>query len=176
MAYDFENFKNDAVSKPRNKAWSNWWKAANPGDKVSGYIRDVFYRAAEKNPDGTIAFQAARGITLEQTDGEMVNVSIKRIPFILADTDEFRLNDPLTVTFDKVLPPRQKGYKGAKQFSFYGKTQPENAAEKTVKELDAIDMAAQGVKEAADAAAEAAVDKEFNEMGAAATTTVPAAV
>lgn len=162
MAYDFENYGKDKVSKPRNEAWSNWAKFEKVGDKVQGFIRDVFYRAEDKNPDGTTAFQAARGITLEQPDGTLINVSIKRIPFVLSATDKARLGDPLTVEFTKQLPPRQKGYKGAKQFEFYTRNIDETAGQKTVAELDAEDMAAQGVKEAA----AAAVDKEFEETGA----------
>ena len=44
MAYDFDKFQEDAITLPRNKARSNWAKFENPGDKVSGFIRDVFYR------------------------------------------------------------------------------------------------------------------------------------
>jgi len=151
MGYDFENYQQNAITQPRNKAWSNWAKFETVGDKVQGFIRDVFYRA----PEGE--FKAARGITLEQPNGELINVAIKRIPFILQGTDKLRLGDPLTVVFEKQLPPKQKGYKGAKQFGFYGKSLEENAGNKTVAELDAEDMKLQGV-------AEEAANKELDEF------------
>jgi hypothetical protein len=134
-----------ALDRPRDKAWSNWAKFEDEGDKVSGYIRDVFHRAEEKSPDGKIAFQAQRGITLEQPNGDLINVAIKRMAFVLAKTDALRLGDPLTIEYEKTLAPRQKGYKGAKQFAFYGKNLEENADNKTVKQLEEEDMNAQAV-------------------------------
>lgn len=144
MAYDFEGYKKDAITQPRNKAWSNWAKFEKVGDKVSGYIRDVFHREAEGE------FKASRGITLEQPDGVFVNVAIKRIPFILAGTDSLKLGDPLTVVFENQMAPKTKGHKGAKNFGFYGKNLEENAANKTVAELDKEDAQKQGVSQATD--------------------------
>lgn len=132
---DFDNYENDALTKPRDLAWTNWAKFENEGDKVQGYIRDVFYRKAEGE------FKEQRGLTLEQPNGELINVAIKRISFILAKTDNLRLGDPLTIVFEKSLAPRQKGYKGAKQFAYYGKNLEENAGNKTVAELEREDMA-----------------------------------
>lgn len=132
--YDFKDYQKDSLTLPRDKAWSNWAKFEKEGDSVQGYIRDVFYRA----PEGE--FKEQRGITLEQSSGEFINIGIKCIPFILAKTDTLRLNDPLTVVFDKSLAPRQKGYKGAKQFSFYGANLKQNEGNKTVKELYELDL------------------------------------
>lgn len=139
MTYDFNAFEKDAITLPRNLAWKNWAKFEKVGDKVQGYIRDVFYRAA----DGM--FKEARGITLEQPNGELINVSIKRLPFILSDTNNLRLGDPLTVVFHEELPPTTKGYKPIKNFKFYGANIAETASNKTVAELEKIDMESQAV-------------------------------
>lgn len=137
-AYDFGKFEQDTLTKPRDKAWQNWAKFEKEGDSVQGYIRDVFYRKEEGE------FKAQRGITLEQQNGELINVGIKRIPFILQKTDTLRLNDPLTIVFEKSLEPKQKGYKGAKQFAFYGKNLEANLSNPTVLQLDEEDMARGG--------------------------------
>lgn len=134
MSYDFNDYKKDAMDRPSSKAWSNWAKFKNKGDKVSGYIRDVFYRKAEG------AFKDARGITLEQPDGSLINVSIRRLDFILSKTNNLHIGDPLTIVFEDEIPAKMAGYNATKQYGFYGKNLPENAAGKTVAELEAIDM------------------------------------
>ena len=134
MAYDFGSFEKDALTKPRDKAWDNWAKFEKVGDKVQGYIRDVFFRKAEGE------FQDQRGITLEQPDGTLVNVGIKRVSFVLAKTDNLRLGDPMTMILEKEIPPRVKGYSPTKQFGFYGKNLEENLTNKTVKELENEDI------------------------------------
>ncbi len=134
MTYDFANVKGDALDRPSSKAWSNWASFEKVGDKAQGYIRDVFYREAEG------IYKEARGITLEQPDGTLINVSIKRFDFILEKTNTLRLGDPLTVIFEAELPPKKAGYNPTKQFGFYGKNLPENAANKTVLELENEDM------------------------------------
>lgn len=133
----FDNYENDTLTRPRDIAWEHWWKSEKVGDKVQGYIRDVFYRSAEGQ------FKEQRGITLEQPNGELINVAIKRIPFLLAKTDALRLGDPLTMVFEKQLPPKTKGYKGVKVYTFYGKNLDSTVGSKTVKELDLEDMALQ---------------------------------
>lgn len=125
----------ESLQRPRNIAFSNWFKAEKVGDTVQGYIVDVFYRPQEAK------FKPARGITLKQTNGEFINVSIKRLPFVLALTDDLHLGDPLKVVFEKELTPKVNGYSPTKQFAYYGKKLPENAGNKTVRELDAEDMA-----------------------------------
>lgn len=135
MAYDFGQFKEDALTKPRDKAWENWAKFEAVGSMVQGFIRDVFFRASEGQ------FAEQRGLTLEQADGTLVNVGIKHIDFVLAKTDRLRLNDPVTIVFEKEIPPSVKGYSPTKQFAFYGKNLPENASQKTVAELEAEDRA-----------------------------------
>jgi hypothetical protein len=133
MSYDFNDYKKDATDRPSSKAWGNWKKFEKVGDSVQGYIRDVFYRPAEG------IYKEARGITLEQPDGSLINVSIKRYDFILAKTDRLRLGDPLTMVFEEELPAKKPGFNKTKQFGFYGKNLPENAGNKTVAELDALD-------------------------------------
>lgn len=135
MPYDFKNFEKDTLTRPRDKAWSNWAKFEKVGDKVQGYIRDAFYRPAEG------MYKEQRGITLEQTDGTFVNVAIKRLPFILAKTNDLRLGDPLTVVFAREIPSATKGFSPTKELDFFGKNLPENAGNPTVKELDDKDRA-----------------------------------
>lgn len=138
--YDFGNYKKDAVTKPRDIAWSNWKKFDKVGDVVQGFIRDAFYRKAEG------MFKAQRGITLEQPDGTLINVGIKRFPFVLAGTDDFRIGDPLTIEFTEEKPAATKGFSPTKIFSFYGRKLPENTG-KTIRELDREDMLAGGTSE-----------------------------
>lgn len=158
MAYDFKNAKDDTLTKPRDKAWDNWAKLEKVGDSVQGYIRDVFAREAEGD------FKEQRGITLEQPNGELINVGIKRIDFVLSKTDGLKLGDPLTIELEKETPHAQKGYSAIKIFGFYGKNLPENAGNKTVKELDIED---QGIEQKT----EEELDAEFNGEPAAETKT-----
>ena len=144
VTYDFNNFKGDALERPRDKAWSNWASFKQVGDKVGGYIRDVFFRPA------TGVFSDQRGITLEQIDGTLINVGIKEIDFILAKTDGLRLGDPLTVVFDEEKPSATKGGYATKIYGFYGKNLPENEGNKTVKELEAEDRAKGGTMTSTD--------------------------
>lgn len=136
MTYDFENYKKDSLSKPRNMAWKNWAKFEKVGDKVQGFIRDVFYRPAEGQ------FQENRGITIEQKDGVLINVGVKRLTFILVDTDSLRIGDPLTVELTELKKSETKGFSATKIFSYYGKNIVEDG--KTVKELESDDMKAGG--------------------------------
>lgn len=147
--YDFSKAKEDALTKPRDLAWDNWAKFENIGDSVQGYIRDVFYREAEGD------FKEQRGITLEQPDGTFINVGIKRIDFVLAKTNDLRLGDPLTIELEKETPNQDKRLNPIKIFGFYGKNLDENLNNKTVRELEAIDM---GITEEVKAKA----DAEFN--------------
>jgi len=151
--YDFNNFEKDALTKPRDLAWDNWWKAEKVGDMVQGYIRDVFYRAAEGK------FKDQRGVTLEQQNGEMINVGIKRLSFVLDKTDNLRLGDPLTVKFESEIPAREKGLSATKVIAFYGTKLPANDGNKTVKELDSESMAEGGA-----AAPASEVDKAFDSI------------
>lgn len=139
--YNFDNFKKDALTKPRDLAWENWFKMEKVGAMVQGYIADVFYRAAEGQ------YKAQRGITLKQADGKYINVAIKRLSFILNKTNALHIGDPLTIEFSEELPAATKGFSKTKVMSFYGAILPENAGSKTVLELDNEDRIAQGVKE-----------------------------
>ncbi len=156
MSYDFGSFKQDATDRPSSKAWSNWAKFEKVGDKAQGYIRDVFFRKEEG------IYKAARGITLEQPDGSLINVSIKRHDFILQKTNGLRLGDPLTVVLEAELPAKKAGYNATKQYGFYGKNLDENKNNKTVAELEMIDM---GIAQSSTPAEEAAADKQFEALG-----------
>ena len=156
MVYDFGgDIKKDALDRPSSKAWSNWAKFEKIGDKAQGYIRDVFFRPAEG------IYKEARGITLEQPDGVLVNVSIKRHDFILDKTNGLRLGDPLTVILEAELPPKKTGHNPTKQYGFYGKNLPENAGNKTVLELENEDL---GI-ETAKVAEEKKSDDDFAGVG-----------
>lgn len=134
QAYDFNNFQQDALTRPRDKAWENWQKWPTIGTMVQGFIRDVFFKA-----DDTEKGKDQRCLTLEQPDGTLINVGIKHIDFVLAKTDNLRLNDPVTIVYAKDIPPTVKSNSPTKQFEFYGKNLPENANEKTVAQLEAED-------------------------------------
>ncbi len=140
MSYNFDDYKKDGLTKPRDLAWNNWMKFDKVGDKVQGYIRDAFYRKAEG------LFKEQRGITIEQTDGTLINVGIKRIPFILEKTDNMRIGDPLTIVFESELPAKTKGFSPTKVFAFYGTSLPENASNPTVKESDDASQREEGLE------------------------------
>lgn len=153
--YDFGDFKKDTTDRPMNKAWGAWWKREKVGDKVQGYIRDAGFRKAEG------IYKESRVITLEQPDGSLVNVSIKRLDFILSKTNGLRIGDPLTVVFEEEQPSKKAGYNATKIDGFYGKNLPQNAGNKTVAEMELIDMGLGAkTKEEDDAA-----DKEFAGAG-----------
>lgn len=131
---DFNNLQ--SITKPRDKAWENWSKFTNVGDSYQGFIRDVFFKK------GSGDFPDQRVLTLEQPDGEFVNVGIKYVDFVLEKTNDLRLNDPVKIVFAKELQPQVKGHNPTKQFEFYGQNLPENEAQKTVLELETIDKKA----------------------------------
>jgi len=132
--YNFEDYQNDTLTKPRDLAWENWMKFEKVGDKVQGFIRDVFYRPEEGQ------FSEQRCLVLEQPDGKLIIVTIKRRSFILNKTDDLRLGDPLTVELLEERASSQKGYNPTKIYGYFGVNLPDNAGEKTVKELEYADM------------------------------------
>jgi hypothetical protein len=144
----FDNYKDQSLTRPRDEAWGNWksWKDSAIGDKVQGYVADAFFRPEEKNPDGTLAFKPQRGITLRQSDGELINVGVKDLSFVLSATDNLRIGDPLTVEFTK-LGEKVKGKAQAKIFTYYGTNLPVNSGNKTVKELTDADRISGGSKQ-----------------------------
>ncbi len=149
---DFSKFKKQELTKPRDKAWENFAKFEKVGDEVTGILRDVFYRPAEGQ------FKQQRGFTLEQADGKLVNVALKRDPyFAIRATNDVRLGDLLTITLSELRPSKEKGFNATKIFSFTSGTLAENASNPTVKELEEKDMKEQGVV-AEDAPAEEATD------------------
>lgn len=127
------------------------------GDKVQGYIRDVFYRPAEG------VYKPTRGITLETPDGKLVNVAIKRHDFVLEKTDKLRLGDPLTVIFEEELKAKGPGLNPTKVLGFYGKNLPENEGNKTVLELDLEDMNKPSTR--VEGGGEEGEDKDFEGAG-----------
>lgn len=135
--YNFDDFKKDALTRPKDLAWQSWAKFEKVGDKVQGYIRDAFFRPAEG------MFKDQRGITIEQTDGVLVNVGLKR-NFTMDKTNTLRIGDPITIVFEEEKASSTKGYKPTKIFSFYGTNLPENATNPTVAELEAEDIKAGG--------------------------------
>lgn len=154
--YKFDDYKSDSLTKPRDIAWGKpWAKFEEIGDKVQGFVADVFYRDA----DGQ--YKEQRGITLKQADGEYINVAIKRLPFILAKTDDIRLGDPLTVELVDLQKSATKGFSATKILAFYGKNLPENAGNKTVRELELEDKARGG---SFDPAGEVVADKELDDF------------
>lgn len=145
-SYDFGSFEKDSLTRPRDKAWSSWvsWDGAEIGAKVQGYIRDAFWRPEEMNEDGSVAFRAQRGITLEKVDGTLVNLGIKSLPFVLVMTDNLRIGDPLTVVYEGDGEKKKKSWNAPKLYGYYGKNLPENAGNPTVKELTDADKAIGG--------------------------------
>jgi len=136
--YNFANYKNDALTKPRDLAWTNWAKFEKVGDKVQGFVADAFYRAAEGQ------FDEQRGITLRQEDGTLINVGTKRLPFILSKTDDLHVGDPLTIELVELKPSTTKGFSPTKIYGFYGTKLAENANNPTVASLDNEDKAKGG--------------------------------
>jgi len=131
--YDFKNYTKDELTKPRDVAWSNWASFKVVGDTVQGFIRDVFYRAADDD------FGAQRGITLEQPTGELINVGIKHISYIVAKTDNLKLGDPLTIVLEKEIPNKNKKFSATKVYGFYGTNLEANKDNMTVLELEKED-------------------------------------
>lgn len=151
---DFSKFQTQELTKPRDKAWDNFAKFEKVGDKVQGILRDVFYRPADET------FKEQRGFTLEQADGKLVNVAMKRDPyFAIRATNDVRLGDLLTVELAELRPAKTKGYSATKIYSFVSGTLPENATNPTVKELEAKDMAENGVVDTAETATTEASDE-----------------
>lgn len=138
----FDKFKKQDLTRPRDKAWDNWGKFEKEGDKVEGILRDAFFREAQGQ------FPAKRGFTLEQEDGKLINIDIKREPyFAIAATDEVRVGDYLSMTLSE-LKDMGKGKYPAKIYSFETGIDPDNkerGTQPTVKQLEAADMEAQGV-------------------------------
>jgi hypothetical protein len=135
MTYNFDNYKKDTLTLPRDEAWGNWksWKDAKIGDKVQGYIADAFYRPIQGD------MKEQRGLTIRQADGVLINVGVKMYDFVLKSTDNLRIGDPVTIEFTEQLQSQTKGQQGAKVFAYYGTNLPENAGNKTVKEMTDAD-------------------------------------
>lgn len=92
-----------------------WFKFEEVGDKVGGIIRDIFEMPER---DG---MQAQRCFTIEQSDGELVNVGLKRTNYILSRTDMLQVGDQLGVRFEKEIPAKSKGHHPAKSMVIFSK-------------------------------------------------------
>lgn len=149
----FDKFKAKELTKPRDKAWDNFAKFEKQGDKKVGIVRDVFYRPADET------FKEQRCFTLEEEDGTLCNVCLKREPyFAIRPTNDVRLGDLLTVELTELRPSKVKGYSATKIFGFTAGVDPENTDDRpTVKELEEADMREQGVESETDESEE---DKE----------------
>lgn len=142
MSTDFSKFQAQTLTKPRDAAWENFAKFEKVGDKVTGIVRDVFYQPAAGQ------FGEKRGFTLEQADGKLVNVAMKRNPyFAIRSTNDVRLGDLLTVELSELRKAKVTGNSPTKIFGFSSGTLPENKGNPTVKELEMKDMLEQGVSE-----------------------------
>ena len=137
----FDKFKKKELTKPRDKAWENFAKFEKQGDKKTGIIRDVFYRPADE------IYKEQRCFTLEEEDGTLCNVCLKREPyFAIRPTNDVKLGDLLTVELSELRPAKTKGYNPTKIYSFTAGEDPEGGDDRpTVKELEATDMAEQGI-------------------------------
>lgn len=138
----FDKFKKQELTKPRDKAWENFAKFMKEGDKKQGIVRDVFYRPADDT------FREQRCFTLEEEDGTLCNVCVKREPyFAIRPTNDVRLGDLLTVELSELRPSKNKGYKPTKIYRFAAGVDPEGGDDRpTVKELEEKDMEDQGVR------------------------------
>lgn len=92
-----------------------WFKFEEVGDKVGGTIRDIFEMPER---DG---MQAQRCFTVEQSDGVLVNVGLKRTNYILSRTDMLQVGDMLGVKFEKEIPAKSKGHHPAKSMVIFSK-------------------------------------------------------
>jgi hypothetical protein len=143
MTSDFSKFKSQSLSRPMDAAWGNGFaKFEKEGDKVEGIVRDAYYRAAEGQ------FGPQRGFTLELADGTLKNVAIKRDPyFAIRPTNDVRIGDLLSVELTELRKSKTAGFNPTKIYTFTSGTLPENKDNATVSELEAKDMAAEGVEE-----------------------------
>jgi len=137
----FDKFKEKELTKPRDKAWENFAKFEKEGDKKVGIVRDVFYRPADET------FKEQRCFTLEEEDGTLCNVCLKREPyFAIRPTNDVRLGDLLTVELSELRASKTKGYNATKIFSFTAGVDPDGGDDRpTVRELEADDIKDQGV-------------------------------
>ena len=142
MTTDFSKFNKQDLSRPMDAAWSNGFaEFKKEGDKVEGILRDAYYRKAEGQ------FKEQRGFTLELADGTLKNVAIKRDPyFAIRMTNDVRLGDLLTVELTELRKSKTTGFSPTKIFTFTCGTDPDNKETTTVKELEAKDMEAEGIK------------------------------
>jgi hypothetical protein len=99
---------------PRDLA-EGWFKFENVGDKVGGEILDMFETPAQNG------MPAQRVFTVKQSDETVINVPLKRTPYILARTDMLQVGDMLGVRFEKEIPAKVKGHHPAKSLVIFSK-------------------------------------------------------
>jgi hypothetical protein len=64
---------------------------------------------------------AQRCFTLQEKDGELTNVGLKRTSYILSRTDMLQVGDMLGVKFEREIPAKVKGHHPAKSLTIYSK-------------------------------------------------------
>ena len=99
----------------RDIAGENWMKFKKVGDKVGGVVRDMFEKPKQDQ------FPSQRCFTLEQEDGTMINVGLKRTEYILTRTDMLQIGDMLGIKYEKDIPPKTKGFNPAKSMVIFTK-------------------------------------------------------
>lgn len=128
-----------------------WFKFEKPGDKVGGTIKDMW---EQPERDG---MPAQRCFTLEENDGSLTNVGLKRTGYILSRTDMLQIGDMLGVKFEKEIPPKKKGFHPAKSLIIFSKLiGPRQGM--SAKDLVPVEPTQEEVE------AEDKVDTDFNNM------------
>ena len=124
-----ENIFDEKNRLARDLAGENWFKFTKVGDKVGGVVRDMWEKPQQDQ------FPPQRCFTLEQQDGKMVNVGLKRSAYILARTDMLQIGDSLGVKYEKDIAPKTKGFSPAKSMVIFTKTLAPRIAGRSAKDL-----------------------------------------
>ncbi len=111
-----ESIFDESNRAARDLAGENWFKFAAVGDKVGGVIKDMFEKPV--SPEG---YPAQRCFTLQQEDGEYINVGLKRTSYILSRTDMLQIGDSMGIKFEKEIPSTKKGFHPAKSMVIFSK-------------------------------------------------------
>jgi len=106
----------DSVFKPENALKSNWAKWDKIGKKVAGKLVKLYEK------EGDDVFEAQMIYVLEQADGTLINVGIKRSnTYITNGIRESHLGSIVGFEYEKDIPPTVKGMNAAKSIKAYYK-------------------------------------------------------
>lgn len=105
----------EETNRPGRDRAEAWFKFEHVGDKIGGTICDMFEMPER---DG---FPAQRCFTLENEEGKILNVGLKKTQYILSRTDMLQIGDKLGVKFEKEIPPKVKGFNPAKSLVIFTK-------------------------------------------------------